>query len=110
MRTLALIVALLATPANAGLLGKSASDVAKLLAQYHGKPVDSLIKAIGYPDRQEPVIDKTAYYWGSDHEDGPVCIIKAVAGQDKLIVDTSAYGNIIGCNAPAKRLKAALTP
>ena len=106
--TLVLALAVSAAPVSAGLLGKSALDVAKLLREYRGSSIEALVEPLGYPDHQEPILDKTVYLWGEDHEDGPVCIVRAVAGADKVVVDTHAYGNILGCDQIAKRLKAHL--
>lgn len=78
------------------------------LASYRGRSLDSLIAKVGYPDRQEPVVDKIAYYWGTDgkeDENAAVCQLKAVAGADKIIIDTSIYGNIAGCEVTIKRLR-----
>lgn len=105
-KVIIIMLALISTPASAGLLGYSAYDAAKMLRTFRGQPIDTLVSVAGYPDRQEPVLDRTAYFWGEDHEEGPVCILKVVAGPDRIIVDTSAYGNIDGCQPLVKSLMA----
>jgi hypothetical protein len=99
--------ALLAGLALAGcaVLGPSINQSARAIGSYEGRPLDDLIARIGYPDRQERVADKIAYFWGQDHDDGPVCIWKAVAGADRIIIDTSVYGNIDGCERPTRMLQ-----
>lgn len=83
-------------------------NTAVALRQFQGGSVQSLIARLGYPDKQEAVLDKTAYYWntqGVNDPDAATCQIKAVAGADKIVVDTSLYGNIYGCEPVLKRLR-----
>lgn len=83
-------------------------DTASAMGSFKGRPLDDLIARVGYPDKQEAVVDKTAYYWGTNgvnDENAYVCQLKAVAGKDRIIVDTSIYGNIGGCESTIKRLR-----
>ena len=84
------------------------SNTADAMRAFQGRTSQALIDRVGYPDRQEQVLDKTAYYWGTDGKDdenAAVCQLKAVAGSDRIIVDTSIYGNIIGCEQTVKQLR-----
>jgi hypothetical protein len=83
-------------------------QVATGMRGFQGRSIDDLVARVGYPDRQERVIDKTAYYWGTAGVDDPnaaTCQLKAVAGEDKIIVDTSVYGNPMGCEATVRKLR-----
>lgn len=83
-------------------------NTADALSAYEGRDIQSLIDRVGFPDRQETVLDKTAYYWGDqgvNDEYAEVCQLKAVAGADRIIVDTSVYGNIAGCERTIKKLR-----
>lgn len=62
----------------------------------------------GYPDRQEQVLDATAYYWGTasvESEYGPTCQVKAVAGTNNIIKDSSIFGDPLGCDLVLKQLR-----
>lgn len=50
-------------------------------------------------------MDATAYFWGEDHDTGPVCVWKAVADATGRVIDTSVYGNPMGCANGTTKLK-----
>lgn len=83
-------------------------DTADALSAFEGRPLQELIDRLGYPDKQETVVDAIAYYWGTsgmESENAAVCQIKAVAGEDRIIRVTSVYGNIAGCEQTIKGLR-----
>lgn len=107
MKLIPPIAALALTACSA--LGPSIDESGASIRAYRGKPMTTLTAVLGYPDRQEKVMDATAYYWGEDQETGASCVWKAVAKDDGIIIDTSVFGNIWGCEQDTRRLQRAIT-
>ena len=95
---------LASTSASAGILD-GAGAVAKLMAQYKGRPAQELVDALGDATDQKQVLDNIIISGGFDSDDGPSCTWKIVADKDKIIKDVSVFGNPWGCGPTAKRLK-----
>jgi len=89
----------------ATVLGPPISQSRDAISAFQGRPLAELTARLGYPDKQEKVLDATAYFWGEDHDEGPVCVWKAVANGSGIVVDTSVYGNIDGCGGDTKKLQ-----
>ena len=77
------------------------------LNQLEGQPVERFFDALGYPDRQEVVADKTVYHWGTDQPTGPSCTVKVVANSNGIAEDWESYGNAYGCERYAKGVREA---
>ncbi|OYX64097.1 MAG: hypothetical protein B7Y89_03485 [Novosphingobium sp. 32-60-15] len=95
---------LLSAPAFAGFMD-GAGAVAKLMAQYKGRPAQELVDALGDATDQKQVLDNIVISGGFDSDDGPSCTWKIVADKDRIIKDISVFGNPWGCGPVAKNLK-----
>lgn len=95
---------LVSAPVYAGFMD-GAGAVAKLMAQYKGRPAQELVDALGDATDQKQVLDNIVISGGFDSDDGPSCTWKIVANRDRIIKDVSVFGNPWGCGPVAKRLK-----
>lgn len=91
-------------PASAGILD-GAGAVAKLMAQYKGRPAKELVDALGDPTDQKQILDDIVISGGFDSEDGPSCTWKIIADENRIIKDVSVFGNPWGCGPVAKKLR-----
>lgn len=101
---IAALALLLMQPASAGLLD-GAGAVAKLMAQYVGRPAKELVDALGDPTDQKQILDDIVITGGFDSEDGPSCTWKIIADENRIIKDVSVFGNPWGCGPIAKKLR-----
>lgn len=100
----AILIALLPTQASAGMFD-GAGTLAKLMAQYKGRPAQELVDALGDATDQKQVLDNTIISGGFDSDNGPSCTWKIVVDKSKLVKDVSVFGNPLGCGPEAKNLK-----
>jgi hypothetical protein len=61
-----------------------------------GQPTQTAFTKLGYPDRKETIENRTVYYYGTDHEEGPSCAFKLVT-EAGVIRSWDGIGNAYGC-------------
>lgn len=102
--SLSAVALMVPAPASAGFMD-GAGAVAKLMAQFKGRPARELVDALGDATDQKQVLDNIVISGGFDSDDGPSCTWKIVADKERIIKDISVFGNPWGCGPVAKNLK-----
>ncbi len=82
---------------------KGVNGLHDLMAEYLDHPVDELIQLIGYPKKQEPVLDRFVLEGGFDSDVGESCQWWITIDSNRVIKEVRVFGNDWGCGNLRKR-------
>lgn len=86
---------------------KGLGGLIDLMSEYKGRPVNELLDLIGYPNKQEQVLDLLVLEGGYDSEEGMSCQWWVTIDSNRIIQEVRIFGNDWGCGDLRKRAEEA---
>ena len=86
---------------------KGLGGLIDLMSEYKGKPVQDLLDLIGYPNKQEQVLDRIVLEGGYDSDAGMSCQWWITVDSKRIIQEVRIFGNEWGCGDLRKQAEKA---